>query len=71
VVTASPATQLQRLLTQRGMSEAEAAKRMAGQSPQEEKIKRAHRVIHNDGSPEELQNQLDAIWAEIEQKHLL
>jgi dephospho-CoA kinase len=70
VVTASPATQLQRLLTQRGMSEAEARKRMAAQSPQEDKVKRAHRVINNDGSPETLQSQLDALWSEIEREDL-
>ena len=63
VVTASPETQLRRLREQRGMDEAEARRRMAAQSSQAEKVKRADRVIVNDGSVAELQVQLDAIWA--------
>lgn len=67
VVTASPETQLQRLIEQRGMVEAEARRRMAAQSSQAEKVKQAHRVIDNDGIPAQLQTQLDQIWAELEQ----
>lgn len=67
VVTASLETQLQRLIEQRGMVEAEARRRMAAQSPQAEKVKQAHRVIDNDGTPEQLQAQLDRIWAGLEQ----
>jgi dephospho-CoA kinase len=67
VVTASLETQLQRLIKQRGMVEAEARRRMSAQSPQAEKVKQANRVIDNDGTPEQLQTQLDRIWAELEQ----
>ncbi len=66
VVTASPATQLARLRQDRGMSEAEAQARMAAQSPQAEKVKQADRVIDNDGSAAELEEQLAKIWAELE-----
>lgn len=72
VVVASPETQVQRLTAQRGISEAEARRRMAAQSSTTEKIEQAiklvrkTRVIHNDGAPEELYAQLDAIWAEID-----
>jgi len=65
VVTADPEVQLRRLVEQRGMSEAEARQRMAAQSPQTEKVKQATRVIINNGSPQELYAQLDAIWNEL------
>jgi len=67
VVTASLETQLQRLIEQRAMPETEARRRMAAQSSQAEKVKQAQRVIDNDGTPEQLQVQLDQIWAELEQ----
>jgi len=65
VVTARPETQLRRLRETRGMDEAEARRRMAAQSPQAEKIKRADRVIENDSTPEELYAQLDRLWVEL------
>jgi dephospho-CoA kinase len=65
VVTADPQVQLQRLVEQRGMAEAEAQQRMAAQSPQAEKVKHATRVIANNGSTAALYAQLDAIWNEI------
>jgi dephospho-CoA kinase len=65
VVTADPQVQLQRLVEQRGMAEAEARQRMAAQSPQAEKVKHATRVIANNGSTAALYAQLDAIWNEI------
>lgn len=66
VVTASEETQISRLMTNRGMSREEAQQRMANQSPQSEKVRRANRVIANDGSTEQLTIQLDRIWQEIE-----
>jgi len=69
VVTASPETQLARLQTQRGMDEAEARRRMAAQSSQAEKVKRANRVIDNDSTPAALQLQLEAIWAAVQAKY--
>lgn len=65
VVTADEASQLRRLMQGRGMSEAEARQRMAAQSPQEEKVKRATRVIDNSGSIEHLYEQLDRLWSEV------
>lgn len=65
VVTAAPEVQLSRLLSERGMTEAEARQRMAAQSPQEEKARHATRVIANNGTPEELYRQLDALWNEL------
>ncbi len=68
VVTASEATQLRRLHETRQMDEAEAKRRMAAQSSQEEKSKHADRLIHNDGSTEALYAQLDLAWADVLQK---
>ncbi|CAN5519914.1 dephospho-CoA kinase [soil metagenome] len=70
VVTASPATQLRRLQTLRGMEEAEARQRMAAQSSQAEKVKHANRVIDNDSTPAALQAQLEEIWADVQAKYL-
>ena len=65
VITASEETQIARLMASRGMSRHEAQQRMANQSSQTEKVKRAHRVIDNDGDTEKLYEQLDRIWSEI------
>ncbi|MCD6289510.1 MAG: dephospho-CoA kinase [Anaerolineae bacterium] len=62
VVTASPERQLQRLWEQRGMSEEEARRRMAAQSPQEVKVRQADVVIRNDGALEETVSQVRAAW---------
>lgn len=62
VVVADEATQIRRLMESRGMDEPEARRRMAAQSSQAEKVKQAHRVIDNSGSPADLYAQLDAIW---------
>ena len=68
VVTATQETQLRRLHETRKMSEEEAARRMAAQSPQEEKVKQADRVITNDGDLAALTAQLDTIWQDLSQK---
>lgn len=68
VVIASPETQVRRLRETRHMSEAEARRRMAAQSSQEEKVKRADRVIDNSGTEAELYAQLDQAWTAILQK---
>jgi dephospho-CoA kinase len=65
VVVADETTQLQRLMTARGMSEAEARRRMAAQSPQAEKVKQATRVIDNNGDWRALHAHLDRIWNEL------
>lgn len=68
VVTASEEAQLRRLRQERGMDAAEAQRRMAAQSPQEDKIRLADRVIVNDGELADLYAQLDMLWSEIEHK---
>lgn len=65
VVTTDADVQMRRLVQGRGMSEVEARQRIAAQSPQAEKVKQATRVIVNNGSPQALFAQLDAIWNEL------
>jgi dephospho-CoA kinase len=64
VVTSQPEVQLRRLMESRGMSVEEARLRLAAQSPQEDKVRQATRVIANDGTVAELYAQLDVVWAE-------
>ncbi len=63
VVTASPEQQIRRLAERRGLPEAEARRRMAAQSPQEEKVQRADVVIDNSGSLANTKAQVRAAWA--------
>lgn len=65
VVISNPEIQIQRLRETRNMSEAEARRRMAAQSPQAEKVKRADRVIDNSGTEAELYTQLDQAWSVV------
>jgi dephospho-CoA kinase len=54
---------VERLVTHRGMSEADARARMARQVSREERLAKADRVIDNSGPPEALEAQLDDLWA--------
>ena len=70
VVTASPETQLKRTLERshaqnRPLSESEAQARIDSQMPISEKVKYADVIIENDGTPEELQKQVDALWENL------
>ena len=53
-VASSRETQIERMIATRGMSRAEAEARLAAQLPVEEKARRSHYVIHNDGTADEL-----------------
>lgn len=68
VVTSTPETQLRRLRETRDMDEAEAKRRMAAQSSQEEKVQRADRVIDNNGDLAALTAQLETIWNQLQEK---
>jgi dephospho-CoA kinase len=65
VVDASPATQLDRLVRLRGMSEADARARMAAQASREERLAVADVVIDNDGPLEALAPQVRELWARL------
>lgn len=57
---------VERLVTQRGMDEADARARIARQAPREERLARADHVIDNSGPPEALPALVDAAWTWIE-----
>ncbi|MCY3780125.1 MAG: dephospho-CoA kinase [Chloroflexi bacterium] len=62
VVNASEARRLERLMEARGMSRAEAARRIALQNSQAEKVRRADVVIENEGDIEALRAQVAQEW---------
>jgi dephospho-CoA kinase len=66
VVTCTPEQQLARLVSTRGMSEAEARGRIAAQTPQADKVAQADVVIDNSGPIEETRRQIEAAWAAIQ-----
>ncbi|MFF1419654.1 dephospho-CoA kinase [Streptomyces sp. NPDC058280] len=68
VVDASPETQVDRLVRQRGMAEPEARKRMAAQATREERRAAADVVIDNDGPLERLEPQVRAVWQELSER---
>jgi dephospho-CoA kinase len=68
VVAADPATQLARLTGDRGMTEAEARQRIAAQAPLADKLAVATHVIRNDGSLQELVEQVERLWESLLRK---
>ncbi|WP_433888770.1 dephospho-CoA kinase [Streptomyces sp. CA-111067] len=65
VVDADPATQLDRLVRQRGMAEDEARSRMAAQATRAERLAVADLVIDNDGPLAALEPQVRAVWERL------
>jgi dephospho-CoA kinase len=64
VVSASPETQVARSVA-RGMDEADARARMANQLSLEERAAHADVLLDNEGSIEELERQVQRLWAEL------
>lgn len=62
LVDAPEEVRLRRLLDRRGLSEPEARRMIAAQMPAVEKRARAHFVIENDGTREELRARARAVW---------
>jgi dephospho-CoA kinase len=67
VVTAPRLLQIQRLVSARGLTEAEAELRVDAQSPQREKAKLADQVFVNDGDLDQLREKVRTAWAQLEQ----
>ncbi len=66
VVMAVPEpVQVERLMRDRGMSEAEIRARIAAQAPLEDKSAVADILLDNEGSPEDLERQVDRIWDDL------
>lgn len=66
-IEADPARRLHWAI-ERGMDEAAAKARLAAQGDGETRRRGAHRVLHNDGSLEDLRRQIDQLIAELRQK---
>ncbi|WP_405391468.1 dephospho-CoA kinase [Streptomyces sp. NBC_01102] len=65
VVDATPATQLDRLVRLRGMTESDARARMAAQATREQRLAVADLVVGNDGPLEDLEPQVRKVWSEL------
>lgn len=65
VVDADEDTRIARLAANRGMAEEEARARIAAQASREERLAAADVVISNDGSLEELESQVAAVWEQL------
>lgn len=65
VVDSPPDLRIQRLISDRGMTEQEARLRVAAQPPQEEKLAKADLVITNAASLEETRQQVQRAWEEL------
>jgi dephospho-CoA kinase len=65
VVATQPATQLDRLVAQRGMEEGDARARIAAQAPLADKLARATHVIWNEGTLEELRARTDEVFDQL------
>ncbi len=65
VVTCPEEHQIQRLMTTRGMSEAEARRRIAAQPAQESRLAHATVVIDNSGSQMHTRTQVETAWQNI------
>lgn len=68
VVAASPQIQLQRLVEQRGMTEADAQARIDAQAPLADKLAVAHYVISNDADLAALDAQVQQVWAVLSER---
>ncbi|CAL9415089.1 dephospho-CoA kinase [Streptomyces sp. enrichment culture] len=65
VVDTGPATQLDRLVRLRGMTEQDARARMAAQATREQRRAIADVVVDNDVPLEELRRRVHEVWAEL------
>jgi len=63
VVDLDPEVAVERLVRYRGFTEADARARMARQAARSERLEKADRVIHNDGSVDDLRGQVSEVYA--------
>jgi dephospho-CoA kinase len=65
VVSATVATQIERLMRQRGMSEASIRARIDAQAPLEDKAAAADLLVENEGTLDELESQVERLWNDL------
>lgn len=68
VVDAPDEVRLDRLVHQRGMSQAEAAARLAAQATRQQRLAAADIVIDNSGSLDQLDEEVRGVWAQLRQR---
>lgn len=66
LVSATAQTQVERLMRDRGMSEAAVEARIDAQAPLEAKSEVADFILDNEGSIDELERQVDRLWADLQ-----
>jgi dephospho-CoA kinase len=66
LVSASVETQVERLMRERAMGEEPIRARIAAQLPLEEKAAVADVIVDNEGTIDELEVQVDRLWAELQ-----
>jgi dephospho-CoA kinase len=65
VVSATVATQIERLMRQRGMSEASIRARIDAQAPLEDKAAVADFIVDNEGTLDDLESQVERLWNDL------
>jgi dephospho-CoA kinase len=65
VVSAPVATQIERLMRDRGMPERDVQARIDAQLPLEAKEEVADVIVHNEGTLEDLETQVDRVWWDL------
>ena len=65
VISATVATQIERLMRQRGMSEPAIRARIDAQAPLEDKAAVADFLVDNEGTLAELQSQVERLWHDL------
>lgn len=65
VVSATVATQIERLMRQRGISEASIRARIDAQAPLEDKAAVADFIVDNEGTLDELESQVERLWNDL------
>ena len=68
VVDVPPDLQIERLVSQRGMSKEQARGRMAAQAGREQRLAVADIVIGNSGSLDDLDRRVSEVWADLEHR---
>lgn len=66
VVVASDEARKKRLVRSRGMTDAQISERMAAQHGLSDLLERADIVVRNDGTLDELADEADRVWSELE-----
>lgn len=67
VVDVPVEVQVERLTSQRGMSDEEAKRRIASQASREQRLEAADLVVDNSGTLEDLDRRIDEVWTTLQQ----